>query len=250
MIHTASISEEKSQRSSPRMLRYLNAAKDGKSLPDLSSRALERLHRYAESWFECAPNAIDWRNRYPGHWQTIGKSLERTHLTLVAGADGCIGAWDLNPRVLESKNADLWRADKLFADFLVESHQKRISVCKGCGHYFERTPKRTAYCTTACGTDSTSKAAKSEKRHNNRHRKLACTLKEVQKLRKRESAAALLLDGYWKEEVIESTRGTISMRWLNEATDPARQTADNPFAACDRCAAYRKQILGELGLEI
>ncbi|MFP5236989.1 MAG: hypothetical protein ACLGSD_13890 [Acidobacteriota bacterium] len=224
------------------MLKWLNAAQRGETVPGLSGEALQRLQEYMDSWRQCAPNAMLWRDRFPAFWKAIDRSLAKTQLRLYAAPDGCIAAWDMRPGAMQT---DMWRVDKLFADFLAGFHSK-IALCqrRECGAYFEVSPKRNTYCSDRCGKMATSRVAKSAARHNERHRRMLRVLDFLRKLRESDPTADLLSDAsYWKDQAIRSRslKGMLTDRWLNEAILQRLPTPDG-FAGCARCEEIRLEI--------
>lgn len=246
MVHTTAIKNKTERSRVEQLLMWLNAERNAIQVPGVSRPALERLRAYVQSWTECAPNAILWRERFPAHWQAICRSLSKTQLILYPAVDGCIGAWDLRPGVSSSRSADLWRADKLFADFLTDFHN-RIAVCQraGCGLYFEVNPKKRSYCSERCGRMATSRLAKSAKRHNDRHGRMIRVLDFLRKLSMSKHRDFLATDGSdetpaWAGQAIRSVKG-VTARWLNEAILERLPTPEN-FAGCARCREIRAQI--------
>jgi hypothetical protein len=245
MFPTTAITGQAKSKRLAEMLRYLNAAKRGEAVPGMSSRALDRLAAYFDSWMECAPNAMAWRGRFPEHWQAIGEALDSTKLALYAAVDGVIPAWDTRPGVTVSKNADLWRADKLFADFLAFFNDS-ISICKreACGSYFERTAQRTTYCSERCANTATSLVAKRAARHIKRHAKLARVLSRLQRLRKGnpDEWTGGEYDEFWKNDLQRHVKG-VTVRWLNEAVLQRHSSSSEQFASCPECRSLRERIM-------
>ena len=95
--------------------------------------------------------------------------------------------------------------EKLFADFLTESYDT-LGTCKSCGRYFERTSKRTDYCSLACGHANTSRAAQRERTHLRWHKRLADLRRHIQALPADRPPEDLLIDNFWKEAVRSKTR--------------------------------------------
>jgi hypothetical protein len=249
MFHPTAIKPDTKRSRLAQFIRWLNAARNGESVPDVEKRALRRLLTHMQSWRECTPNAFLWQQRFPEHWRAIQRSLAKTQLIIVPMQDGWLEAWDWHHGISESKFVDLWRADKLFADFLA-SFQDRVAVCKRdeCGAYFERTPKRTDYCSERCGKTATSRDAKSVARHNERHRKMLRVLEFTRKLRGREPDLDFLNDeeseSVWRDQALRNVKG-MTNRWLNEAI-LQRLDAPESFASCERCGEIRGQILDVL----
>ncbi len=235
---------------------YLPAVVDrtGKRLTDLISylnsdvMVSRRLRDYADSWLECAPNAMDWRNRYTHHWKTLLAALEHTHLTLVATPQGCYFASDRTRDLGSAEAIELWRADKLFADFLTES-QDRLGICKGCGRYFAKTAKRTEYHDELCARKTTARQANDRSHHAKRHQKFGRMITIVRNLLSEGNTKTdLRSEDFWKEQVMKRGKRTgFSVRWINETVDDSRQ--DPAWKACAECAAYRSEIQKLVGVK-
>lgn len=259
-----------------KLLRYVNAAHtaerqfdlekllahrvdveiDPDGLRTVAEEAAQRLRAYLDSWLQCAPNAHRWIEMHPAFWNSICQTLTQSHLILVpTQQQGCLATWDWRGTPASYKQAAIRHIDKLFADFLHESHD-RIGVCKGCGRYFEKTTKRTEYHDEICGRRSTSRSAKLQSHHLKRHSKFGRTVERIKEISKEQTASPdeLRQQDYWKEQIVKKEQtvkegSRITMRWLNEAIEDARQTAANPYASCEKCAAYRKRIQQMLGLK-
>jgi len=245
MKHTTAIRPETERARLATILAWLNAARDGTPVQGVGPEALQRLLDYVESWNDCAPNGLLWRGRYPAFWKAIQRSLAKTQLIIYPAVDGWIAAWDVRPGVSASKSADLFRVDKLFADFLVG--HARVAQCQreGCGQYFEATQRKTTYCTERCGKMATSQAAKSDARHLERHRRMRSVLEFLRKLRQSEPDADLTDDeSYWKDQVTRNVK-RVTDRWLNEAV-LERLKSPESFTNCERCREIRGQILKAL----
>lgn len=228
------------------MLTWLNASREEKPAVGVSLEAAQRLHAYMDSWKQCAPNAILWRDRFPDQWLAICRALSKTQLILYPAVDGCIAAWDVRPGVASSKSFGLWQADKLFADFLVYFPDK-IAACKReeCGRYFERSPQKTDYCSDRCGKTATSKVAKRAARHKKRHRRMLMVLTALRELSRSKFKEFLVGDETqerpaWTDYVVREVSG-VTDRWLSEAILGRLETPE-AFAICERCAEIRGQI--------
>jgi len=243
MSHPTAIRPDTERARLAQLVAWLNAAREGKPVPGMSQAALQQLRDYVESWRECAPNGILWRDRFPAYWRGVCRSLAHTHLILYPAVDGFIPAWDAGPRVSRS---DIWRVDKLFADFLAFFNDKVVACQReGCGKYFERKGLKTTYCSERCGKTATSRTAKSEARRNKRHRRMVLVLKCIRELSEGKDRGFLVSDESderpaWADHVIRKVKG-VTDRWLNEAI-LGRLKTPGSCANCDRCREIRAQI--------
>ena len=209
-------------------------------------KALLRLKSYADSWLECSPNAQLWQERYPNYWRDIGKTLKRSFLIqLPTQKEGMALTWDNRP-ASTYQDAARRHIDKLFADFQHESYDK-LGICKSCGRYFERTSKRTDYCSMACGHANTSRAAQRNRTHLKCHRRLADLRRRIQALRTEHTPEDLFADNYWKEAVRNDTCRANKRRsrdWLSHITIAQDHVASSGCREnCEACEKAKEALL-------
>ena len=205
-----------------------------------------RLKNYVDSWLECSPDGQLWRQRYPVHFRDIEKTLKRSFLIqLPTQKEGTALLWDSRP-ANTYRDAARRHIDKFFADFQNESYNK-LGVCKSCGRYFERTSRRTDYCSMACGHANTSRAAQRTRTHLRYHKRLADLRREIQVLRAEHPPEDLFADEYWKEAIRKDispankrrSRDWLSHVWIAQDHVDASGCRKN----CEECEKAKKALL-------